>query len=306
MPLPSTRYEFDDSEFITDPSITQMQSSVFPLVVVTRTSVTCVGTSFCVAGAGVLATARHVIDDANRVIAEAGGGGLAAVWFGNPPGDDDAILNITVPITDVCAHPDRRFDFALLTAQVPWINDARVRFPSLKLDFALPKVDDQIVMMGYTAFTMERTTADTIRIEQPLSLSRGQVKDVYPVARDSVNAPFPCFGTDARCDAGMSGGPALRIDEAGNAAVIGLNIIEIPYNATEDMPQASSFVTAIRTLLPMEVVMVGPAGERVTRTLLELGQDDFLVSPTDFGQWTLQMRDHGVKVAVHLGDDSGG
>lgn len=300
MPLPPTRYEFGDAYFITDRAITQMQSSVFPLVVTTPSSATGVGTAFCVAAAGVLATARHVVEDARRVIKEAGGGQLHAVWYGDTPGHEDGIMSLMIPITDACTHPDRRFDFALLTAAEAWVNDERVHMPSLELDFALPQVGDEVVMMGYTAFRLERPTPETLSIDQPLSLSRGHVKDVHPEARDSVNAPFPCFGTDARCDAGMSGGPALRIDDSGRARVVGLNIIEIPSNSIEHVPQASSFAAALQTLLPMEVVMVGESGERKTRTLLDLGQNDYLVSPTEFGAWTLERDPAGVMNAVRL------
>ena len=92
MPLPPTHYDFADSDSIEEKSITDMQSSVFPLVVVTPQEVRCVGTAFCVAGVGVLATARHVIDYANELIAKSNGpGGLAAIWYGDPPGGAAAV-----------------------------------------------------------------------------------------------------------------------------------------------------------------------------------------------------------------------
>jgi hypothetical protein len=299
MPLPATNYEFGDSDFITEPGITQMQSAVFPLVVATKSELIGVGTAFCVAGAGVLATARHVVDAANEKIAKIGGGLIAVVCYGNPKGDEQSILEITVPITDICAHPDQRFDFALLTAAVPFINDEPIHFPSLQLDFDLPSVGDEIVMMGYTAFTIERPTQDTIRIEQPLSLSRGRVVDVYPVVRDSLKAPFPCFGTDGQCKSGMSGGPALRIGPGGGASVVGVNFSEYEPNPDAGDPLHSSFAAAIQTLLPMEVVGQTSDGERVTETLLALGRRDYLVSETDFSGWSLKSGEHGVAEAVY-------
>lgn len=305
MALPPTRLEFGDEDSIEETSITELQSSVFPLVVVTPTEVQCVGTAFCVAGAGVLATARHVVNAADKLITKAkaehnGRAGLAGLWYGDSPGGADGILSVRVPITDVCRHPDERFDFALLTAAVPVLNDERIRFPSLQLDFALPKVDDQVIMLGYTRFSFA-AGGDSVSIEQTLRASRGVVKDRYFPIRDTLNAPFPSFGTDARCDPGMSGGPALRIGSSGQVSAVGLNISD--YDDT-DAAQHASFVTALRTLLPMEVVMVGPDGGRMTRTLLDLGRDDYLVSDTDFDSWQLAMTEHDVAAAVHPDDAS--
>ena len=268
------------------------------MVVATRSELIGVGTAFCAAGAGVLATARHVVDAANDKIENAGGR-IAVVWYGNPPDDDEAILQVTVPITDICAHPDQRFDFALLTAAVPFFNDKRIHFPSLELDFDLPAVGDEIIMMGYTAFTMVRPTKDTIRIEQPLSLSRGRVVDVYPVVRDSVNAPFACFGTDGQCNSGMSGGPALRIGPSGTARVVGVNFSEYEPNPVIADLVHSSFAAAIQTLLPMEAVGQAGDGTQVTERLLTLGQRDYLVSETDFDAWSLKSGDCGVAEAVY-------
>ena len=143
--------------------------------------------------------------------------------------------------------------------------------------------------------------ADSITIAQTLRASRGVVKDRYFPIRDTLNAPFPSFGTDARCDPGMSGGPALRIGPSGDAAAVGLNISD--YDGT-DAPQHASFVTALRTLLPMEVAMVGPDGGRMTRTLLDLGRDDYLVCDTDFTSWQLTVTEHGVAEAIHPDDAS--
>lgn len=305
MPLPPTRYEFGDDDSIEESSITQMQSAVFPLVVVTPVEVQCIGTAFCVAGAGVLATARHVVDAADRLIAKAkaehdGRAGLAAVWYGDPPAGEDGILALRVPITDACRHPDERFDFALLTAAVPEVNDERIHFPSLRLDFAMPEVGDQVIMLGYTRFEFA-ATEDSALMEQTLRASRGVVKDRYFPIRDSINAPFPCFGTDARCDPGMSGGPALRVGPNGEVSAVGLNISD--YDET-DAAQHASFVTALRTLLPMEVAMVGPGGSGMSRTLLDLGRDDYLVSDTDFNGWDLTMTEHDVAAAIHPDDAS--
>lgn len=306
MALPPTRLEFGDDDSIEEMSITELQSSVFPLVVVTSTQVQCVGTAFCVAGAGVLATARHVVDDADRLIAKAtaepgGRANLAALWYGEPPGGVGGILSFPVPISDVCRHSDERFDFALLTAKVPWLNDERIRFPSLQLDFAMPAAGDQVIMLGYTRFGYE-SSGDTASIRQTLRASRGFVKDWYFPIRDTVNAPFPSFGTDGRCDRGMSGGPALRIASNGDVSAVGLNVSD--YNDPGAALGHASFVAALRTLLPMEVAMVGPDESRMTRSLLDLGRDDYLVSDTDFNRWHLTMTEHDVAVAVHPDDAS--
>jgi hypothetical protein len=131
----------------------------------------------------------------------------------------------------VCRHPDKWFDFALLTAMVPTVNGERIHVPSLALDFAMPTVDDLVIMLGYTGFSLEMT-GETTTIKQPLRLSRGHVKDIHFPIRDIMRGPFPCFGTDARCDPGMSGGPALRIAPDGSATAVGVNITD--YNNPDD------------------------------------------------------------------------
>ncbi len=52
----------------------------------------------------------------------------------------------------------------------------------------------------------------------------------------------------------------------------------------------------------MQVVMVGPDESLVTRTLLDLGRDDYLVSDTDFTRWHLTTNEHDIAVAVHPDD----
>jgi hypothetical protein len=195
VPIPSAHYEFGDEDSIVSAAISEMQSAVYPLVVVTPTQVQCIGTAFCIAGAGVLATARHVVDDADRLITEARAQGdhrigLAVMWYGSAPGGSSDVLGIRVPISDLCRHPDERFDFALLTAMVPKFDDERIRFPSLPLDFAMPAVDDLVIMLGYTGFTFEES-GDTTTIQHPMRLSRGHVKDVHFPIRDVTRAPFP-------------------------------------------------------------------------------------------------------------------
>ncbi|WP_446666630.1 S1 family peptidase [Flexivirga sp. B27] len=303
MPLPPTRLNFGAFDSIEETGITSLQSAVFPLVVVTPTEVTGIGTAFCVAGAGVLATARHVIDAANRLVAEAKAthadqAWLAALWYGDPPGDAEGVLSLLVPITDVCSHPDTRFDFALLTAAVPSLNNERIRFPSLQINFSMPRVGDEIIMLGYTGFQCERTQ-DSLKVEQTLRASRGVIRDRYYPMRDRLSAPFPCFGTTARCDPGMSGGPAMHIKSDGAMSVVGLNFSD--YDDT-DATEHASFATAVRTLLPMEVAMVNYDGDRITRSLLDLGRDEYIVSDTNFDNWRLEMTEHGVTVAVHSND----
>jgi len=51
-----------------------------------------------------------------------------------------------------------------------------------------------------------------LHYERQLTATRGKIEEVHPVSRDAVRLNFPCFLTDARYDAGMSGSPVASDD----------------------------------------------------------------------------------------------
>ena len=51
-----------------------------------------------------------------------------------------------------------------------------------------------------------------IELNDRLTMSIRKIRQVYPLGRDAVMLPFPCFEVEARFDPGMSGG--LVVDES--------------------------------------------------------------------------------------------
>lgn len=66
----------------------------------------------------------------------------------------------------------------------------------------------------------------------------GQVTDVFPLGRDRVMYPFPCFQVNARFDHGMSGGPVF--DESGKLVGIICGSLQ-----SSDLEETISYVAAI-------------------------------------------------------------
>ena len=85
-----------------------------------------------------------------------------------------------------------------------------------------PPVGEKVVAFGYreskVLVTEDAAGVHHIEHNDRLTVSIGEVKQIYPSGRDRVVLPFPCYEIEARFDPGMSGG--LVIDE--NGALCGL------------------------------------------------------------------------------------
>jgi hypothetical protein len=204
-------------------SISTIDSSVLPVVVVSEAELHIIGTAFSVGIAGLLITARHVAEEALSLCGEIQDSWVATVY--TVPGHDSTgtsqiFTNLTHAST-VHYHPE--FDLAVMISR--WDhNGVIVPLPGLALDCTLPLSGERLLALGYIRATIKRESNEagsiTYEIEQSLVASEGHVTQLYPNGRDSGMLPFPCFETSVRMDPGMSGGPVISGVTGGVCGVV--------------------------------------------------------------------------------------
>lgn len=216
--LPSAAgLSFDMDSFTKIPELTDLNSRVLPVLVVSTTMLACVGTAFLIAPGGVAVTARHVIDEALVRVDQQPGAYVAVLWVGSGTDVDDVrdLLGGLIGVYQRAVDGNKS-DLALLRISTVFRQGEFYPLPTLALSSRLPQRGNMICALGYTKFDVESdTTTQTERlvtIAQDLHYSSGRITDVYPDGRDATMLPTACFETSARFDPGMSGGPVLGED----------------------------------------------------------------------------------------------
>ena len=116
-----------------------------------------------------------------------------------------------------------------------------------------PKIGDSIIGFGFHDITFEGSKINAegkvehIELKDKSSSSRGIVKAVHPISRDSCMLPFPCFEVNAQFEGGMSGG--LVINESSQVCGIVCSSIA----ATEEHPIPSSYVAMLWPMMAMKI-----------------------------------------------------
>jgi hypothetical protein len=215
--LPSAAgMSFDLESFTKIPELTDLNSRVLPVLVVSPTMLACVGTAFLIAPGGVAVTARHVIDEALVRVDQESGAYVAVMWVGSGTDVDDVrdLLGGLIAVHQRAVDGNKS-DLALIRISTLYRQGEFYPLPTLTLSSRLPKRGN-IIALGYTKFDVESdTTTQTERlvtIAQDLHYSTGRITEVYPDGRDATMLPTACFETSARFDAGMSGGPVFGED----------------------------------------------------------------------------------------------
>jgi S1-C subfamily serine protease len=215
--LPSAAgMSFDLESFTKIPELTDLNSRVLPVLVVSPTMLACVGTAFLIAPGGVAVTARHVIDEALVRVDQESGAYVAVMWVGSGTDVDDVrdLLGGLIAVHQRAVDGNKS-DLALIRISTLYRQGEFYPLPTLTLSSRLPKRGN-IIALGYTKFDVESdTTTQTERlvtIAQDLHYSTGRITEIYPDGRDATMLPTACFETSARFDAGMSGGPVFGED----------------------------------------------------------------------------------------------
>ena len=282
-----------------------VQQAIVPVVGWDGVQLACLGTAFAIDETGIFVTARHVVDEwVHRYQSETvtGQAGLYVVFESDtpvlrPPLAEPAALGGPLAIGGVTWHPQA--DLAVLQAQVPYLEGVAVPFPTLQVSVGLPHRGGACVAIGYARMHMDgavrpRAASDktlvSVDYERQLAATRGVIEEVHPVRRDSFRLTWPCFLTDARYDAGMSGSPVF--DESGR--VIGIVCSSTPM---VDGQPFTSYATLTAALLPLHLELADNSGTVLVADLLGHdveGLDDVDVDDDDEGKFRLVYTDEAI------------
>ncbi|MGB0871648.1 MAG: S1 family peptidase [Solirubrobacterales bacterium] len=194
---------------------TEFQCSVVPVVGLTESRVSGLGTAFLVAhtddGAGIYVTARHVLDDFREIVP---GGIRPAIVLPTKTGN----IRITAPIAAIGVGMEPT-DVGVIGVNLREVAD-RVSsdFPRFQISLAEPQAGDEFMAAGYSGLSTAINLAGSLQFDCPLHFSKGSVLEVHHSHRDTAMIRFPSARTDAHFESGMSGGPVI----SGDGDVIGV------------------------------------------------------------------------------------
>lgn len=285
-----------------------IQQSVMPLLTISERSLIAVGTGFAVTADGLIMTAAHVVEEAVKhgVPRKRGDGGfdydlqLYAVYVTNQKFDDgDQYIGGPLPVLKFWRSPELDIAFCRLGSPYGprgWMP----HLPVLRLSPSIPTVGEKICGCGYYQMkgTVGQRTEDgklDIHYSQNTAYTTGCVSEVYPARRDSAMLRFPCFRTDARFDAGMSGGPV--VNQQGGAC--GVICSSLP--ADELNPAHASYVSLIWPAFGTPMEVEGPGQPSAVTTLYDLAKGGSVQVDRSFDLLQVTVHSNGHRTVVMSG-----
>lgn len=238
-----------------------------------------IGSAFVIHPVGLLMTAGHVLTDALEHIfpPELRGRpkgqelGLYAFFEANESHSPIEIGGLW-PISSEGIRLQGELDIGLcfLRQARNRKNGRQVTWPALQLSPGVPESGTPITGFGYCAMTPNiktfvRDKKETAKYFLSRAFTDGTVKEVHAEYRDQAMLNFPCFRTDARFDAGMSGGPIFN--PAGQVC----GVICSSFGKPSDAHEYTSYGSLLWPSLGMEVILPkGPIADRKWESLYEL------------------------------------
>ncbi|WP_293369405.1 serine protease [Nevskia sp.] len=181
-----------------------------------------VGTGFMISPDGLMMTAKHVIDEAiARFDRHKKASGkyydcceLYALLVDTERelNDPRNSLGAIIPVYKIWRTIE--LDIAYCFLHPIQRNGVRYTFSVAKLSPGIPKLGSKVLGFGYYkmegGIIVESGDFKRSNYSQNTAFTRGVITEVHRVQRDAAMLRFPCFRTDARFDAGMSGGPIFN------------------------------------------------------------------------------------------------
>jgi S1-C subfamily serine protease len=177
-----------------------------------------VGTAFAIHSAGLMVTARHVVEEAaSHAVPRHGADGssymhyelIALYLSAQLGGGESELLGGLLPVVEVWS--DEQQDVAILRVDLPRNTDTgeSLRLRTVRLGVRPPKQGNPVVAYGYYKMAASRVVDGDVTYKQSTAISSGRVIDLFHEKRDSLLATYPSFHVDARFAPGMSGGPII-------------------------------------------------------------------------------------------------
>jgi len=283
--LPPLNVSFDGESFVSLP-LNSVQSAVMPVVVVHGNWMIGVGTAFTVANAGIMLTAKHVLEAALEHRGDDDDTQISVLYITAGTGYEvPDLMGGPLPVTRAVMSGSA--DLALLQVALPLVDGKPIRFPALTLSPGFPSVGQRTMALGYSkinARDLKHSAEETaFEISQNFNATDGRISQLHPTRRDSHSMPFPCIETTARYDPGMSGGPVLMSTNGHVCAVVCSAFTTVP-----DEMGYTSHATLIAPAFDLETCGIDESGNEETVSLLELAQRG--VVPVDETLDLLQIR----------------
>lgn len=273
-----------------------------PLLVVREESVVAVGTGFVITPNGLMITASHVVEEAVKhgIQQRRQDGGLDyelqlyALYVTNQKIDEHGqYMGGPLPVLKFWHSPELDIAFCRLGSpygQGGWMPN----FPVFRLSPSAPAVGDTICGCGYYKMKgeVDHRAADgkiEVHYSQNTAYTPGCVIEVHPVRRDSANLRFPCFRTDARFDAGMSGGPV--VNEHGS--VCGVICYSLP--ADESYPEHVSYASLLWPAFGTAIGVERLGEESAVTTLYDLAKQGCVEVDSSFNSMQMTMHPDGLR-----------
>ncbi len=183
-------------------------------------------------------------------------------------------------------------DIGTCVAQMePWVPEhLDFRF-GLALDTSPVRIGEKVMALGYPQMEFDGDPYADNAFSGQFHFPQGTVTEVFPSA-GPTGQKAPCFSIDARLPHGMSGGPVVTEDGAGNVFVRG--IVRSDFSGSDPLePLGSALVTSIWPLLILPFRPPTETGEiDWTQSLLEMERRGTLIDKAK-GHQRIEIRRDG-------------
>jgi hypothetical protein len=234
------------------------------------------GQGFRAFGSGFLAapnlalTARHVIDEISKHFTGKHFDELSGrMPFGVQLARADVATGRLLKWDVADYHYSRTIDITAMTLEPAGDLARDFTWVLPRIDVVPPTEGSKITAFGFPHTTFRPIADGSFRVTLVPRTTEGDVKEVHPLYRDRGMLPFPCFHTNARFDAGMSGGPVFNED----GRVCGVVCSNLPPSA--EGQEHISYASLIWPALGIRINQAegaGPTPPRFLRSKAETGE----------------------------------
>jgi hypothetical protein len=190
------------------------QAFIMPIVHHRNNEVRAIGTRFSISDRGLVVTARHVVEEIQKIHASARADnnefcGVLSICAEPTAENPRNFVGGILPIVDAWTT-NYFLDIALMLVELPVHDETKQYLPigMMALSPGIPKIGQACIGLGYTLIDWKADEVPLPEISQSYNAARGTLEEIYFPRRDQ-RLDFPCFLTDARFDLGMSGGPII-------------------------------------------------------------------------------------------------